>query len=98
MSLTREQVLHVARLARLALSDEDVQKFGRQLSSILEHAERVMALAAEDVPPTSHAIPLVNVFRDDVVGECLPQDKALSTAPAAEQGRFRVPRIIEEPQ
>jgi aspartyl-tRNA(Asn)/glutamyl-tRNA(Gln) amidotransferase subunit C len=97
MSLTREQVLHVARLARLALSDEEVEKFGTQLSGILEHAERVMSLAAEDVPPTSHAIPMVNVFREDVVGQTLPQEKALSTAPEAEQGRFRVPRIIEEP-
>jgi aspartyl-tRNA(Asn)/glutamyl-tRNA(Gln) amidotransferase subunit C len=97
MSLTKEQVLHVARLARLALSDEEVAKFGAQLSGILEHAERVMALAAEDVPPTSHAIPMTNVFREDEVGECLPQEKALSTAPEAEQGRFKVPRIIEEP-
>lgn len=97
MSLTKEQVLHVARLARLALTDEEVSKFGAQLSGILEHAERVMSLAAEDVPPTSHSIPMTNVFREDEVGECLPQDKALSTAPEVEQGRFKVPRIIEEP-
>lgn len=97
MSLTREQVLHVARLARLALTDDEVEKYRVQLSGILEHAERVMALASEDVPPTSHSIPMTNVFRDDEVGECLTQDKALSTAPEAEQGRFRVPRIIEEP-
>jgi aspartyl-tRNA(Asn)/glutamyl-tRNA(Gln) amidotransferase subunit C len=97
MALTKEQVLHVARLARLALSEEEIERFQRQLSQILEHAERVMALAAEDVPPTAHAIPLVNVFREDVLGECLTQQKALSTAPSAEGGRFRVPRIIEEP-
>lgn len=97
MSLSREQVLHVARLARLALTEEEVEKFRRQLSQIIEHAERVMALAADDVPPTAHSIPRVNVFREDEVGECLPQSKALSTAPAAEQGRFKVPRIIEEP-
>jgi aspartyl-tRNA(Asn)/glutamyl-tRNA(Gln) amidotransferase subunit C len=84
MSLTREQVLHVARLARLALTDDEVERYQAQLSGILEHAERVMALAAEDVPPTSHSIPLTNVFREDEVGECLTQDKALSTAPEAE--------------
>lgn len=98
MSLSKEQVLHVARLARLQLTDDDVEKYRGQLSAILEHAERVMALAEEDVPPTSHALPLKNVFRADVAGESLPQEKALSTAPEQEQGRFRVPRIIEEPQ
>ncbi len=95
MSLTREQVLHVAKLARLTLTEEEVGKFAGQLSAILQHAEQVMALAAEDVPPTSHAIPIKNVFRPDVAGECLTQEKALSTAPESEQGRFKVPRIIE---
>jgi aspartyl-tRNA(Asn)/glutamyl-tRNA(Gln) amidotransferase subunit C len=96
MALTREQVLHVAKLARLALSDDEVAKFGKQLSVILEHAEKVMALAAEDVPPTAHALSLVNVFREDVVEPSLSQDKALSTAPETEQGRFKVPRIVED--
>jgi aspartyl-tRNA(Asn)/glutamyl-tRNA(Gln) amidotransferase subunit C len=96
MKLTREEVLHVARLARLALSDEDVDRFGAQLSAILDHAARVSEVAADDVPPTSHSLPLSNVYRDDVVGECLPQEKALSTAPEVEDGRFKVPRIIEE--
>lgn len=96
MALSREQVLHVARLARLALGDEEVERFAHQLSGILEHAERVTGLATGDVPPTSHAIPLRNVFRPDAVEPCLPQDKALSTAPEAEDGRFRVPRIMEE--
>lgn len=98
MAISDEHVLHVAKLARLSLTDEEVGKFARQLSSILEHAERVMALASEDVPPTSTAIPLVNVMRPDVAGECLPHDKALSTAPESEQGRFKVPRIIEDAQ
>ena len=96
MQLSSEEVLHVARLARLALSDDEVSRFGAQLSAILEHAARVSEVAADDVPPTSHALPLSNVFRDDEVGECLPQEKALSTAPEVEDGRFRVPRIIEE--
>ncbi len=96
MQLSREEVLHVARLARLALSDDEVTRFGAQLSAILDHAARVSEVAADDVPPTSHALPLVNVFRDDEISECLPQGKALSTAPEVEDGRFKVPRIIEE--
>ncbi len=96
MTLSREEVLHVARLARLALSDDDVDRFRLQLSQILDHAARVTQLAADEVPPTSHPLPLVNVFREDITGECLPQDEALSTAPETEDGRFKVPRIIEE--
>jgi aspartyl-tRNA(Asn)/glutamyl-tRNA(Gln) amidotransferase subunit C len=96
MRLTREEVQHVARLARLAFTEDEIDRFTAQLSAILDHAARVSEVAADDVPPTSHALPLVNVFRDDVVGECLPQEKALSTAPEAEDGRFKVPRIIEE--
>jgi aspartyl-tRNA(Asn)/glutamyl-tRNA(Gln) amidotransferase subunit C len=96
MKLSRDEVLHVARLARLAMTDEEVDRFGAQLSAILDHAAKVSEVAADDVPPTSHALPLSNVFREDAVGECLPQEKALSTAPEVEQGRFKVPRIIEE--
>jgi aspartyl-tRNA(Asn)/glutamyl-tRNA(Gln) amidotransferase subunit C len=97
MALTREQVMHVARLARLALSDDEVDRFAHQLSSILEHAERVTELATTDVPPTSHSVPLRNVFRPDVVEPSLSQEAALSTAPESEDGRFRVPKIMEEP-
>jgi len=97
MAITRDQVAHVARLARLAFTDDELDRFARQLSAILEHAEQVTELATEDVPPTSHAIPLRNVFRPDEVGECLPQEKALSIGPEIEDGRFKVPRIMEEP-
>lgn len=96
MAISREQVQHVARLARLAFTDDDLDRFATQLSGILAYAEQVSALTTEDVPPTSHALPLHNVFRPDVVGECLTQEKALSTAPEVEQGRFKVPRIMEE--
>src|SRR2546428_481936 len=96
MAITREQVQHVARLARLSFTDEELDRFTHQLSDILAYAEQVSALATEDVPPTSHALPLRNVFREDEVIECLPQEKALSTAPEIEQGRFKVPRIMEE--
>jgi aspartyl-tRNA(Asn)/glutamyl-tRNA(Gln) amidotransferase subunit C len=97
MALTREQVAHVARLARLSFTDEELDRFATQLSGILAYADQVTALATEDVPPTAHALPLKNVFRDDEVGPCLSQEKALSTAPEVEQGRFKVPRIMEEP-
>jgi aspartyl-tRNA(Asn)/glutamyl-tRNA(Gln) amidotransferase subunit C len=86
---------HVARLARLALTDEERERFRTQLGLILEHAERVREVAAEEVPPTSHAVPRSNVFRDDEPGECLTADEALAGAPEVEDGRFKVPRIIE---
>lgn len=98
MAITREQVEHVARLARLAFTDDELDRFTRQLSAILEHAEQVTELATEDVPPTAHAIPLRNVFRPDEVWESLPRDKALGIGPEVEDGRFKVPRILEEPQ
>ena len=97
MSLSREQVAHVARLARLSFTDEELDRFAHQLSDILAYADQVTALATEDVQPTSHALPLRNVFRPDEVGPCLTQEETLSTAPEVEQGRFKVPRIMEEP-
>ena len=86
---------HVARLARLALTDEERDRFREQLGVILEHAERVREVAAEDVQPTAQPVPQKNVFRDDEPGETLSHEDALSTAPEAEDGRFKVPRIIE---
>jgi aspartyl-tRNA(Asn)/glutamyl-tRNA(Gln) amidotransferase subunit C len=97
MAIDREQVRHVARLARLDFAPDELERFTEQLQKILGYAEQVSALATEDVPPTAHPLPLSNVFRDDEVHECLPQEKALSTAPASEQHRFKVPRILEEP-
>jgi aspartyl-tRNA(Asn)/glutamyl-tRNA(Gln) amidotransferase subunit C len=96
MSLGRSEVEHVAKLARVALTEEELDLFGEQLSRILEHAERVSALDTEGVEPTSHCIPLVNVFRPDVVAPPLPQEQALANAPEAEDGFFRVPRILDE--
>ena len=96
MAISKQDVIHVARLARLSFTDEELDRFTDQLSKILEHAEQVSALTTDDVPPTSHSLPLRNVFRPDVIGECLSAEKALSTAPEVEDGRFKVPRIIEE--
>jgi aspartyl-tRNA(Asn)/glutamyl-tRNA(Gln) amidotransferase subunit C len=89
-------VEHVARLARLALTPEEKERFGRQLAVILEHAERVGEVAADHVPPTSHPVPRSNVFRADEPRPCLDQAEALAGAPDAEDGRFRVPRIVEQ--
>ena len=98
MAISRQDVEHVATLARLELTDEEVATFGEQLGRILAHAARVTALDTEGVPPTSHPLPLSNVFRPDVVGApapCLSQKEALANAPLAEAGHFRVPRILE---
>jgi aspartyl-tRNA(Asn)/glutamyl-tRNA(Gln) amidotransferase subunit C len=87
---------HVAKLARLGLTAEEKERFRRQLGLILEHAERVREVAAEDVPPTSHPIPRSNVFRADEVEPSLTHELAMAGAPDVEEGRFRVPRIIEQ--
>jgi aspartyl-tRNA(Asn)/glutamyl-tRNA(Gln) amidotransferase subunit C len=86
---------HVARLARLALTDEERDRLREQLGLILDHAGRVQEVAAEEVPPTAHPVPQTNVFREDQPGECLPPDEVLAGAPEAEDGRFKVPRIVE---
>jgi aspartyl-tRNA(Asn)/glutamyl-tRNA(Gln) amidotransferase subunit C len=87
---------HVARLARLALTPEEKERFGRQLALILEHAAKVGEVAAEDIPPTSHPVPRANVYRPDEIRPGLSHEEALANAPEAEDGRFRVPKIVEE--
>jgi aspartyl-tRNA(Asn)/glutamyl-tRNA(Gln) amidotransferase subunit C len=86
---------HVARLARLALTDDEKAALRGQLGLILEHAAKVGEVAADDVLPTSYAIPRVNVLREDVPEPSLPQAEALANAPEQEDGRFRVVRIVE---
>ena len=85
---------HVAWLARLDLSREEKEVFGRQLGQVLEHAEIVSSVETGGVPPTSHPIPVSNVMREDVVEPSLSQEEALSNAPRPERGAFAVPRII----
>lgn len=92
--LTRADVLHVARLARLALTDSEVDEFTGQLSVILEHAADVAALDIADVEPTAHPLPLVNVLRDDVVRPSLDRAEVLAAAPDEAEDRFRVPKIL----
>jgi aspartyl-tRNA(Asn)/glutamyl-tRNA(Gln) amidotransferase subunit C len=98
MSITRNEVAHLARLARLDMSEGELAQMAGQLDAILGAVARVSEVASDDVPPTSHSVPLTNVLREDVVTDCLTPEQALSGAPAAEDGRFRVPRILgEEP-
>jgi len=96
MSLTREEVLHIAKLARLGLSEEDVAKFQGQLSDILAHFELLEELDTADVPPTSHPLPLESVMRADEVRPSLLREEVLANAPMAEDGSFRVLAVLEE--
>jgi aspartyl-tRNA(Asn)/glutamyl-tRNA(Gln) amidotransferase subunit C len=94
-ALSPEQVDHVALLARLELTPDEKAKLTHDLNTILVHFERLQELHTEDVPPTSHAIPMQNVFREDVVRPSLPRDSFLSEAPDARDEFFVVPRIVE---
>ncbi len=96
--LTRDEVAHLAHLARLEVTDEELDRYAEQLDVILHSVATVAAVADQDIEPTSHAVPLVNVFREDVVRAGLTQEEALAMAPAADAGRFRVPQILGEEQ
>jgi aspartyl-tRNA(Asn)/glutamyl-tRNA(Gln) amidotransferase subunit C len=89
--IERDQVLHVARLARLRLSEDEVERMAREMSKILEHVEKMNELDLEGVEPTSHVVELQNVLRDDVPRDSLPREQALAPAPDAAEGGFRVP-------
>jgi aspartyl-tRNA(Asn)/glutamyl-tRNA(Gln) amidotransferase subunit C len=89
--IDREQVLHVARLARLELNEDEVTKIAAELSKILEHIEKISQLDLDGVPPTSHAVEVANALRPDVPRPCLPREVALAAAPDVADGGFRVP-------
>jgi aspartyl-tRNA(Asn)/glutamyl-tRNA(Gln) amidotransferase subunit C len=93
MAISREQVLHVARLARLALTEEELERFGEQLSAILDAVGKVAELDLSDVPPTSHPLDLVNVWGEDEARPSLPREAALANAPDPADGAFRVPAV-----
>lgn len=95
-AITREQVAHLGRLARLNLTDDELDHYSLQLADILAAVARVSEVATPDIPATSHPMPLQNVFREDVVRPSLTQDQALAGAPDAEDERFRVPRILDQ--
>jgi aspartyl-tRNA(Asn)/glutamyl-tRNA(Gln) amidotransferase subunit C len=89
--LDRAQVLHVARLARLELTDDEVEKMGAELSKVLDHIEKIRELDLHGVPPTSHVVDVVNAFRPDEPQPCLPAEVALAQAPEPLHGGFGVP-------
>jgi aspartyl-tRNA(Asn)/glutamyl-tRNA(Gln) amidotransferase subunit C len=95
-SLTRDEVAHLAHLARIDLSDAELDHLAPQLAVILESVAEISAVAADDIPPSSHALLLENVFRPDENQPCLSPDEALAGAPEVEQQRFSVPRILGE--
>lgn len=97
-AITREQVRHLADLARIDLDDDELDHLAPQLSVILESVASIREVAADDIAPTSHALPLVNVFRDDVVTPGLSPEQALSGAPEVEDQKFAVPRILGDEQ
>ena len=97
-SLSRDQVAHLADLARIDLTAAELDHLAPQLSVILESVASIQGVAGDDVPPTSHALPLTNVFREDVVTPSLSPEDALSGAPEQEQQRFAVPRILGDEQ
>ena len=94
MRITPEQVQHVARLARLEIDGDAVQKLAEQLATILDYVNKLEEVDTRGVSPTSHAIALTNAFRDDVVRASLPREEALENAPSQEAGSFVVPKVI----
>jgi aspartyl-tRNA(Asn)/glutamyl-tRNA(Gln) amidotransferase subunit C len=95
-TISREEVAHLARLARLAVTDDELDMFAGQLDVILQSVAKISEVSAVDVPPTSHSVPLTNVFREDVVVPGLTREDALAMAPDEAEDRFRVPRILDE--
>ncbi len=95
-AISREEVSHLAMLARIDLQPDELDRLARQLDVILDAVAKVREVAGDDVPATSHPMPLTNVTRPDEPRPCLTAADALAAAPAAEQQRFRVPRILEE--
>jgi aspartyl-tRNA(Asn)/glutamyl-tRNA(Gln) amidotransferase subunit C len=96
MALTRDEVLHVARLARVGLTDQDVEKFQHQLSDILEHFDVLKRINTDNVPPTMHTLPLEGIVAADNPAPSLSQQDALANAPSEQDGFLRVRAVLEE--
>jgi aspartyl-tRNA(Asn)/glutamyl-tRNA(Gln) amidotransferase subunit C len=95
MKITRDQVMYVAQLARLSLPEEQIEMYQAQLDQILDYIDRLNQVDTTDVKPTSHVIPITNVFREDQVKESLPVEEVLANAPQKESLSFCVPKVIE---
>ena len=96
MKITKEQVEYVANLAKLDISEEEKEIFTKQLDNILSYMDKLNQLDTRDIDPTSHVLPIKNIFREDEVKPSLPLEEALANAPDRKDGFFRVPRVIEE--
>ena len=96
--MTPQVIRHLAELSRIALGDEEIQRLSGEMGAIVSAVEAVSQVATDDVPPTSHPLPLGNVFRDDIVGEALSTEEALAGAPDHDGSRFRVSAILGEEQ
>lgn len=94
--LSREELVAIANLARISLTDSELDQFSTQLDVILDSVAKVQEIVDDDIKPMSHALDISNVFRPDVVGQSLTAEQALAAAPASESDRFKVPRILEE--
>ncbi|MDO5035248.1 MAG: Asp-tRNA(Asn)/Glu-tRNA(Gln) amidotransferase subunit GatC [Actinomycetaceae bacterium] len=95
-NISREELSRIAAVAHIVLTDEETERFARDLGALEDRLERIAALDTEGVPETVNPIPLVNVWRDDVVGEVLDREEVLAQAPAAEDGMFQVPQMLGE--
>ncbi|GIG71374.1 Asp-tRNA(Asn)/Glu-tRNA(Gln) amidotransferase subunit GatC [Phytomonospora endophytica] len=95
-AISRDEVAHLARLARLAVTEDELDRFAGQLDGILQSVARIGEVAADDIPPTSHSVPLTNVLRADEPEPSLGRDAVLAAAPDSAEDRFRVPRILDE--
>lgn len=94
--IDESDVRHIAMLSRLNPTDDEVKLFADQLSAILEYVEQLNEVDTSDVPPTAHALPVRNVFREDIPGRCLTPDEALANAPARDGTFFAVPKVLEQ--
>ena len=96
MHLTQDEVRHVAELAKLRLTEQEIEQYAEQLSAILDYAERIQEVDTSSVPPTPYVLPLSNVMREDEPNPCLPNQVAMANAPDHENGFFRVHAVFEE--
>ncbi len=95
MKLSREQVIAIAELAKLDLTEQEIEQYAEQLSAVLDYASRLEQLNTDDIPPTASVLPLQNVMREDVVRPSLPREQVIANAPAAIEGQFRVDAVLD---
>jgi aspartyl-tRNA(Asn)/glutamyl-tRNA(Gln) amidotransferase subunit C len=95
VKLSRDQVISIAELAKLDLTEQEIEQYAEQLSAVLDYASRLEQLNTDDIPPTASVLPLQNVMREDVVRPSLPREQVIANAPAAIEGQFRVDAVLD---